>query len=152
MIEVEEMPLKSEIQNNIPLDEGKAVKSKTQKRGQTWLYVISIALGLLIVGAIIAGIVNAGEISLSEGVDKLLTIDFALFVLAGFVAQMIDGALGMAYGASCSSILMSFGVAPAVASASVQTRKRGQSGMMSQDRSMKNRSEFNLLYSRVNLM
>lgn len=45
----------------------------------------------------------------------------ALFILVGFVAQMIDGALGMAYGVSSTSILLSFGVSPAIASASVHT-------------------------------
>lgn len=34
---------------------------------------------------------------------------------------MIDGTLGMAYGVSCSTLLLSIGVAPAVASASVHT-------------------------------
>ncbi|WP_187261266.1 sulfite exporter TauE/SafE family protein [Pontibacter beigongshangensis] len=46
---------------------------------------------------------------------------FFLFVAAGFLAQIIDGALGMAYGVSCSSLLLYFGVSPAVASASVHT-------------------------------
>ena len=45
---------------------------------------------------------------------------FSFFVIAGFIAQMIDGALGMAYGVSCSSLLMGFGVPPKVASASIQ--------------------------------
>jgi uncharacterized membrane protein YfcA len=42
-----------------------------------------------------------------------------LFVAIGFFAQMIDGALGMAYGVSATTFLLSFGVAPALASASV---------------------------------
>jgi len=46
---------------------------------------------------------------------------FLFFVLAGFTAQMIDGTLGMAYGASCSSLLMYLGIPPAAASASVHT-------------------------------
>ncbi len=46
---------------------------------------------------------------------------FYLFVLAGFLAQLIDGALGMAYGISCSSLLLSMGVAPRVATAAVHT-------------------------------
>jgi uncharacterized protein len=44
---------------------------------------------------------------------------FLLFVLVGFVAQMIDGILGMAYGVSATTFLLSFGVPPAIASASV---------------------------------
>ena len=42
-----------------------------------------------------------------------------VFVLVGFLAQMIDGALGMAYGVSSNSFLLSIGVPPAAASASV---------------------------------
>jgi len=42
---------------------------------------------------------------------------FLWFLLVGFVAQSIDGALGMAYGVSCNSILLGIGIPPAVASA-----------------------------------
>ena len=45
--------------------------------------------------------------------------DFLLFLLVGFLAQMVDGALGMAYGVISSTVLLSFGVPPATASASV---------------------------------
>jgi len=38
---------------------------------------------------------------------------------AGFLAQLIDGALGMAYGVSCTSLLLGLGLPPATASASV---------------------------------
>lgn len=42
-----------------------------------------------------------------------------LYVLVGFLAQVIDGALGMAYGISSNTFLLSVGVSPAIASASV---------------------------------
>lgn len=42
-----------------------------------------------------------------------------LFSIIGFFAQLVDGALGMAYGATSASLLLMFGVAPAVASASI---------------------------------
>lgn len=42
-----------------------------------------------------------------------------VFVLVGFIAQMIDGALGMAYGVSSNTFLLSLGIPPAAASASV---------------------------------
>ncbi len=48
-----------------------------------------------------------------------LDLNILLFVLVGFAAQMIDGALGMAYGVSSNSFLLSLGVPPAAASASV---------------------------------
>jgi hypothetical protein len=45
--------------------------------------------------------------------------EFWWCVAAGFVAQLIDGALGMAYGVTASSLLLTFGVTPAAASATV---------------------------------
>ncbi len=47
--------------------------------------------------------------------------EFLLFCVAGFVAQIIDGTLGMAYGVSCTTFLLHLGIPPAVASASVHT-------------------------------
>jgi len=45
------------------------------------------------------------------------------FVVVGFVAQMIDGALGMAYGVISTTMLLTFGISPAAASASVHAAK-----------------------------
>lgn len=45
--------------------------------------------------------------------------DFLLFFLVGGIAQLVDGALGMAYGVISSTVLLAFGVTPAQASASV---------------------------------
>lgn len=53
--------------------------------------------------------------------EQFLNWQFALYILVGFIAQIIDGALGMAYGVSCTSFLLSVGVPPAFASASVKT-------------------------------
>lgn len=47
--------------------------------------------------------------------------DFLLFVLIGLCAQLVDGALGMAYGLVSSSILLAMGLPPAAVSASVHT-------------------------------
>lgn len=54
---------------------------------------------------------------------------FFIFLLGGFVAQLIDGSLGMAYGVSASTFLMSFGVPPAAASASIHTAEIFTSGI-----------------------
>ncbi len=45
--------------------------------------------------------------------------DFILFAVVGFLAQAVDGALGMAYGVISSTTLLAFGVTPAQASATV---------------------------------
>lgn len=45
--------------------------------------------------------------------------DFYLYVIVGFAAQMVDGAIGMAYGITSTSVLLSMGLPPATASACV---------------------------------
>ncbi|PRD43299.1 sulfite exporter TauE/SafE family protein [Phyllobacterium phragmitis] len=46
-----------------------------------------------------------------------LSSDFLIFVLIGFCAQMVDGALGMAFGVLSTTSLLAIGVPPAAASA-----------------------------------
>ena len=48
-------------------------------------------------------------------------IDLLPFILVGFAAQLVDGALGMAFGVISSTLLLSLGVTPAAASAGVHT-------------------------------
>lgn len=48
-----------------------------------------------------------------------LAATFGLFLLVGFFAQLVDGAVGMAYGVISSSVLLAFGVPPAQASATI---------------------------------
>lgn len=57
--------------------------------------------------------------------------DFLLYVAVGLVAQMVDGAIGMAYGVTASSVLMSMGIPPSTTSACVhaaETFTTGASG------------------------
>lgn len=42
-----------------------------------------------------------------------------IFSVIGFLAQLVDGSLGMGFGATSSSLLLMFGLAPAAASASI---------------------------------
>lgn len=48
-----------------------------------------------------------------------------VLVLIGFAAQLVDGALGMAYGATSSTMLLAYGLVPATASASVHLAELG---------------------------
>ena len=49
--------------------------------------------------------------------------EFWLFAAVGFAAQLVDGALGMAYGVVSTTVLLANGVPPATASASVHAAK-----------------------------
>lgn len=81
-----------------------------------------IALSIIILKISLAGLV-LHEIYYSPNAAEPLVFDqlFLFVVVAGFLAQVVDGALGMAYGISCSSLLLGLGVSPAIASASVHT-------------------------------
>src|ERR1043165_261577 len=48
-------------------------------------------------------------------------VDLLPFIPVGFAAQLVDGALGMAFGVISTTLLLSLGVPPARASASVHT-------------------------------
>lgn len=50
-----------------------------------------------------------------------LSGDFWWFILIGLGAQLVDGALGMAFGLVSSSVMLSMGIPPAQVSASVHT-------------------------------
>jgi hypothetical protein len=51
------------------------------------------------------------------------------YVLVGFLAQIIDGTLGMAYGVSSSTLLLSRGLAPAVVSSTVHAAEVFTTGL-----------------------
>ncbi|MGH6933848.1 MAG: sulfite exporter TauE/SafE family protein [Dongiaceae bacterium] len=50
-------------------------------------------------------------------------MDLVFFVVLGFLAQLVDGALGMGFGVITTSFLLGFGIAPASASAAVHVAK-----------------------------
>jgi uncharacterized membrane protein YfcA len=56
-------------------------------------------------------------------IELLVMRDLVVFAVAGFAASLVDGALGMGFGPTGSSILLGGGLAPAVASASVNLAK-----------------------------
>lgn len=59
---------------------------------------------------------------------KTLDANFHWMLLAGFLAQMVDGALGMGYGVTSATILLSAGVNPAAISGSIHTAEMFASG------------------------
>lgn len=59
---------------------------------------------------------------------KTLDKNFHWMVLAGFLAQLVDGALGMGYGVTSATILNSAGISPAAISGSIHTAEMFASG------------------------
>jgi uncharacterized membrane protein YfcA len=52
---------------------------------------------------------------------ELFSVDLVLLVAIGFFAQLVDGALGMAFGVICTTSMLTIGVLPAHASAITHT-------------------------------
>ena len=59
----------------------------------------------------------------------MLSGEFAFYVAIGFVAQLVDGAVGMAYGLIATSVLLALGAPPTVASASVHAAETVTTGL-----------------------
>lgn len=87
---------------------------------------ISNALALMIVGHLLLTYLTAEKV-----IAVFNTVDSSIlyYVLGGFIAQMIDGALGMAYGVTATTFLLSVGITPAAASASVHASEVFTSGV-----------------------
>jgi uncharacterized membrane protein YfcA len=58
-----------------------------------------------------------------------LSNDLLIYIALGFAAQLIDGALGMAYGLVATSVLLATGTSPAIASASVHAAEIVTTGL-----------------------
>lgn len=129
--------LKGDFQKKV-IKLNKITSELTDQKSKAWYlfsfkkligYVASV-LGIMLAGHLLFTIVPLTTIwhSTTDLVETL-DIQFVYYMIGGFIAQMIDGALGMAYGVSASTFLMSFGVTPAVASMSVHTSEIFTSGV-----------------------
>jgi uncharacterized membrane protein YfcA len=83
------------------------------------LYRLRAVFALLLVLAGGALVYFVASNSFPVAFEKFFTVELLTYVLVGIGAQLIDGALGMAYGVSSTTFLMSVGVTPAAASAAV---------------------------------
>jgi siroheme synthase-like protein len=97
------------------------------------IYTISV-LSLMVFGHIFLSFIPFSALGTwATGVADQVDSTIIYFIIGGFLAQLVDGALGMAYGVSATTFLLSFGVGPAAASASVHASEiftSGVSGLM----------------------
>jgi len=77
-----------------------------------------IAVIMSVLYAVLVGVFpDSGVTREVEG--ALISPELWMFILIGVAAQAVDGALGMAYGVTANSLLLSVGVPPAAATAAV---------------------------------
>ncbi|MCU0379578.1 MAG: TSUP family transporter [Chitinophagaceae bacterium] len=108
------------------------VETRGKKQELRWRRIATYSLtvfALMLVGHFIFSYIPLR--ALAEGTaDWYLGLDrnFHWMLLAGFVAQMVDGALGMGYGVTSATILLSAGISPAAISGSIHTAEMFASG------------------------
>lgn len=86
------------------------------------------AIALMIVGHLLFTFITYDRLSILWN-ELELNESFFYYILGGFIAQMIDGALGMAYGVTSATFLLTLGVPPSAVSASVHTSEIFTSGV-----------------------
>lgn len=81
-----------------------------------------LAFALMLVGHFIFSYIPFNEIA-SDTITWYRTLDknFHWMLLAGFLAQLVDGSLGMGYGVTSATVLLSSGISPAAISGSIHT-------------------------------
>lgn len=109
-----------------------AAKNSSFIRLMRW-YGIAISFLILSSFTTVSGVYMFAEKQTFQHVvsffQSFLHEEFFVYLLVGIVAQLIDGSLGMAYGVSSTSFLISTGVSPATASASVHIAEVFTSGI-----------------------
>lgn len=93
-------------------------------------YSLLLPVGILLTVLVVFLVIHYVPIYKDQlSFEELLVTPFFIAMMGGFVAQMIDGALGMAYGVSATTILTSLGLSQAATSASVHTAEIFTSGV-----------------------
>ena len=108
------------------VDKDNAVNEKRWKKIATFSL---IGFALMLIGHFIFSYlpmreIADGAVGFYNGLDK----NFEWMVLAGFLAQMVDGATSMGYGVTSAIVLMSANVSPAAISGSIHTAEMFASG------------------------
>lgn len=110
----------------------KVLIEQPKKKEDKWRKIATRSV--LLFGAMLLGHFIFSYIGLNDFVKgtsqyyRELDPGFHWMLLAGFLAQLVDGALGMGYGVTSATILLSAGVNPAAISGSIHTAEMFASG------------------------
>lgn len=103
-----------------------------QKKEPNWKRIATYciaAFGFMILGHAVFSVIPFPAIQeVGKKMYSQLDYHFPLFILAGFLAQMVDGSLGMGYGVTSATCLITMGVNPVSVSASIHTAEMFTTG------------------------
>jgi hypothetical protein len=99
-----------------------AIVNSSERQWKRLASRLIIAFSLMVVGHIIISYLPLPAWKqVWQDLSPTFDTQFFLFVLAGFVAQMVDGVLSMGYGVTSATCLMSLGISPVAVSAAIHT-------------------------------
>jgi uncharacterized protein len=102
------------------------VNKQQEKR---WIRIANwclLALAFMIIGHFIFSYISVGLVW--EDIATHIDDRFIWMLVAGFAAQLVDGALGMGYGVISTTVLLSTGLNPAAISGAIHTAEMFSSG------------------------
>ncbi|MBS1598694.1 MAG: TSUP family transporter [Bacteroidetes bacterium] len=109
----------------------KEVNKPEQKKWQRIVKFCLFAFFFMILGHGLLSLVPFGD--LVDGIKSVPryidTTSFLMMLICGFIAQMVDGSLGMGYGTISTTFLLAIGVNPAIVSSRVHSARVFSSGV-----------------------
>lgn len=119
--------------NDFHIQLGKSEPTEVQKYTEhQWkriAFASIIAFLALIIGYVLSLFISLDEIHLGvQSLAKEIDDKFYWMILVGFIAQLIDGLLGMGYGLSSTAALLSIGIPLPAISGSIHTAEMFSSG------------------------
>jgi uncharacterized membrane protein YfcA len=108
------------------------VENENMLKEKRWKKIASYSVLIfssMIIGHFIHSYVPLEQMAKATvGFYHSLDANFNMMILAGFVAQLVDGALGMGYGVTSATVLLSAGIPPVAISGSIHTAEMFASG------------------------
>ncbi|MBO6211830.1 TSUP family transporter [Algoriella sp.] len=101
-------------------------EKKSTKKYKRFVFEISLVFFALFIGYALSSIVSFTDAQ--SFVSHIPTI-FYIMLAVGFFAQLVDGAVGLGYGVTCSTSMMIFGVNLPAISGSIHTAEMFSSGI-----------------------
>ncbi len=120
----------NEITKVLANDHRTELRAQSERRWKRIASYLLFAFFFMFVGHLVTSYIPFGDLlgGLRE-MTRDIDASFYWMIAAGFLAQMVDGALGMGYGVTCTTILLSIGVNLPAISGSIHTAEMFSSGV-----------------------
>ncbi|MEO8173753.1 MAG: NAD(P)-dependent oxidoreductase, partial [Sediminibacterium sp.] len=118
------------VAKQVSLQEVNLIKPKEKKWQQVVKWCLFAFVFMILGGTVISFFPTDGLLAAIKTIpDHIDVPSFSIMLLTGFLAQMVDGSLGMGYGTISTTFLLANGVSPAIVSSRVHSARVFSSGV-----------------------